>query len=49
MSPQAGEEVFLTELETKVLSVFVKEKILNDNHISILLLQLIDKLEGEVK
>jgi len=46
MSPQAGHEVYLEEIETEVLSVFIKRKILNDRHIAVVLTQLAEKLEA---
>jgi len=46
VSPVSGEEIQLTELETEIMSLFVKRKILKDRHIALLLWQLIDKLEG---
>lgn len=44
--PIDGEEIALTEIEVKIMSVFVKEKILKDRHIAVILMQLADKLEG---
>jgi len=44
--PTDGKEVLLTELETDVLSAFVKRKILSDAQIVAVLKVLINKLEG---
>ena len=46
MSPKSGYEVMLTDIETEVMSIFVKRKVLNDRLIAVLLMQLIHKLEG---
>ena len=44
--PLSGEEVYLTDLETEVLAPFIKRKILKDEDIAELLLNLVDKLNG---
>lgn len=47
--PPHGKEVMLTELETLVMSVFVKKEILDDWQIANILKQLADKLEGNLE
>lgn len=43
--PPNGHEIGLTQLEVDLMGVFVKHKIFNDRHSSVLLMQLADKLE----
>lgn len=45
MSPTSGNEVYITELETEILNVFLKHRQLNDKEIVKDLKQLINKLE----
>lgn len=44
--PPFGKEVQLTDIEVKLMSIFVKEQILSDRHCAIILQTLADKLEG---
>lgn len=46
MSPKSGEEVLLSEIETEILSIFVRRKILDDREISDVLRTLVLKLNG---
>jgi hypothetical protein len=45
--PKSGEEIYLTELETEIMSVFVKRKILSDLQIANILTDLANKLGGQ--
>lgn len=45
--PNNGEEVLITELETEILAVFVKRKILDDGEIAFFLEKLANKLDPQ--